>query len=182
MCHRSVFHHHHHQSLNRKGRWGTKDDFTTSFLHCSLFSTALWDLASSRPVHSLMLPSHFFCLPYLLPPFIVSCKMVLARPDEQETCPWNCSLRLFTRRGKREGGRRRENERPTREKVLFAVCLLAFLGLNSYIQPMFGEKVACATVFPHLYVRCHTYKCTVIRHSGSCTPTSEISTLEFVMS
>ena len=42
----------------------TTDDFTTSFLHLSLFSIALWDLANSRPVHSLMLPSHLFlCLP-----------------------------------------------------------------------------------------------------------------------
>ena len=24
--------HHHHQSLNRKGQWGTPDDFATSFL------------------------------------------------------------------------------------------------------------------------------------------------------
>ena len=42
---------HHHLSLNHKGRWGTKDDLTTSFLHFSLFSTALWDLPNSRPVH-----------------------------------------------------------------------------------------------------------------------------------
>ena len=54
------FHHHphHHQSHNRVGCWGTTDDFATSFLHFSLFSTALWDLANSRPVHSLMLSSH----------------------------------------------------------------------------------------------------------------------------
>ena len=51
-------HHHHHQSLNREGCWGTTDDFATSFLHFSLFSTALWDLPNSRPVHSLMLSSH----------------------------------------------------------------------------------------------------------------------------
>ena len=38
-------HHHHHQSLNREGCWGTTYDFTTNFLHFSLFSTALWDLA-----------------------------------------------------------------------------------------------------------------------------------------
>ena len=56
--------------------------FATSFLHFSLFSTALWDLPDSRPVHSLMLSSHLFlCLPCLLPPFTVPCKMVLARPD-----------------------------------------------------------------------------------------------------
>ena len=79
-------HHHHHQSLNREGRWGTTDDFATSFLHFSLFSTALWDLSNSRPVHSLMLSSHLFlCPPCLLPPFTVPCKMVLARPDERET-------------------------------------------------------------------------------------------------
>ena len=74
--------HHHHLSLNCEDHWGTIDDFTTSFLHSSLFSTALWDLANSRPVHSLILSSHLFlCLPCLLPPFTVPCKMVLARPD-----------------------------------------------------------------------------------------------------
>ena len=47
-----------------------------------LFSTALRDLANSRPVHYLMLSSHrFFCLPCLPPPFNVPCKMVLAGPD-----------------------------------------------------------------------------------------------------
>ena len=56
--------------LNCMGRLGTTDDFTTNFLHFSLFSTALCDLANSRPFHSLMLSSHLFlCLPYLLPPF-----------------------------------------------------------------------------------------------------------------
>ena len=39
-----------HLSLNREGRWGTINDFATSFLHFSLFSTALWDLANSRLV------------------------------------------------------------------------------------------------------------------------------------
>ena len=36
---------HLHLSLNHRGCWGTTDDFTTSVLHFSLFSTALWDLA-----------------------------------------------------------------------------------------------------------------------------------------
>ena len=80
----------------RQGRWGTTDDFTTSFLYCSLFSTALWDVPNSRPVHSLMLSSHLFlCLPCLLPPFTVPRKMVSARPDERETRPYHCRLRLF---------------------------------------------------------------------------------------
>ena len=88
---------HHHLSLNHDGRWGTTDDFATSFLHFSLFSTAPWDMPNSRPVHSLMLSSHLFlCLPSLLPLFTLPCKMVLARPDEQETWPYYCSLRLFT--------------------------------------------------------------------------------------
>ena len=78
--------HHHHLSLNREGCWGATNDFETSFIHFSLFSTALWDLANSRPVHSLMLTFHLFLyLPCLPPPFTVPCKIVLARPDEQET-------------------------------------------------------------------------------------------------
>ena len=77
---------HHQLSLNREGRWGTTDDFATSFLQFPLFSTALWDLPNSRPVHSLMLSSNLFlCLPCLLPLFTVPCKMVLARPNERET-------------------------------------------------------------------------------------------------
>ena len=77
-----IHHHHHHQSLNREGQWGTTDDFATSSLHFSLFSITLWDLPNSRPVHFLMLSSHLFlCLPRLLPPFTVPCKMVLARLD-----------------------------------------------------------------------------------------------------
>ena len=54
----------HHLSLNHEGRWGTINDFATSFLHFPLFSTALCDLVNSRPVHSLIcLPtSSFVCL------------------------------------------------------------------------------------------------------------------------
>ena len=41
----------------------TTDDSPPSFLHFSVFPTALWDLANSRPVHTLMLSSNpFFCL------------------------------------------------------------------------------------------------------------------------
>ena len=91
-----IHHHHHHQSLNRGDRWSTKDDFSTSFLHFPLFSTILWDLPNSRPVHSPVLSPHLFlCPPCLFPPFTVPCKMVLARPDERETWPYHCSLHLF---------------------------------------------------------------------------------------
>ena len=95
--HHHHHHQHHHQSFHRQGRWGTTDDFATSFLHFfSLFSTTFRDLPNSRPVHSLMLSSHLFpYLPCLLSPFTVPRKMVLARPDERETWPYHCSLRLF---------------------------------------------------------------------------------------
>ena len=67
-------------------RWGTTDNFTTSFLHFSLFSAGLWNLANSRPVHFLMLSAHIFlCLSCLLPLFIMPCKTVFARPDERAT-------------------------------------------------------------------------------------------------
>ena len=98
-CHHHHHHpyHHHHLYLNGEGRCGTTDDFATSFLHFPLFSTILWDLPNSRPVHSRMLCSHLFlCLPCLLPPFTVPCKMVWARPDERESCPYHFSLHLFT--------------------------------------------------------------------------------------
>ena len=63
----------------------------------SLFSTALWDSVNSRPVRYLVLSSYLFlCLPCLLPPLSVPSKMVLARPDEQETWIYRCSLHLFT--------------------------------------------------------------------------------------
>ena len=80
-----------HLPFNLEGHWAPQ------MILQPVSSTALWDLANSRPVHSLMLSSHlFFCLPCLLPPFTVSCKMVLARPDKWETCPYHCSLCLFT--------------------------------------------------------------------------------------
>ena len=61
------------------------------------FSTALWDLANSRFIHSFMFSSHrFLYLPFILTSFTVPYKMVLARPDERETWPYHCSLRLFT--------------------------------------------------------------------------------------
>ena len=66
---------HLHLSLNHRGCLGTTDDFTASLLHFALFSTALWDLANSRPVHFLMSSFSVYGLPY----FTVPCIMVLAR-------------------------------------------------------------------------------------------------------
>ena len=70
------------------------------FSFFSLFSTALWDLANSRPVHSLMLSSHLFLLLLcLLPPFTVPRKIVLARPDEREICPYHFVCVFLRRAG-----------------------------------------------------------------------------------
>ena len=84
-----------HLSLNHEGCWGTTDDFITNFLHFSVFSTALWDFVNSTPVHSLMLSSTSSSVCLSSSPFIVPCKMVLARPDEWKTCPYHSSLRLL---------------------------------------------------------------------------------------
>ena len=96
----SISIHHHHQSLNPEGRWGTTNDFATSFLHFSLLSIALWDLSISRPVHSQIMSSHLFlCLPCLLPPFTVPCKMVLNGRHDHTTAvcvslQWSGGLRV----------------------------------------------------------------------------------------
>ena len=88
---------HLHLSPNCKGHWGTTDDFTTSFLHFFPVSTAPWDMRAQ----GLSIP---WCLPIsssvcLLPSFTVSCKMVLARPDEQETWrPFSLHLFMMVRR------------------------------------------------------------------------------------
>ena len=85
-----------HLSLDHEGRWGITDDFTTIFLRFSLFSTALYGLVNSRPVHSLVLFSHlFFCLPCLLLPFTCAFQDSLPRPDVRGTCRYHCCLRLL---------------------------------------------------------------------------------------
>ena len=64
-------HIHIHLSLNRQGRRGTPDDFTTSFLHFFLFSPL--------PCETWRTPglsSPWCCLPIVLCPFTVPFKMV----------------------------------------------------------------------------------------------------------
>ena len=67
-----------------------------SSCHFSLFSAALWNLANSRPVHFLMSSHLLFCLPCLYPLLTVPWKVVLAKYDERETCPYHFSLHLLT--------------------------------------------------------------------------------------
>ena len=83
------------QSLNLGGRRGTTDDVATIPFHPSLSSAALRE--SPNPIHSLMLSSHlFFCLPLLLAPFTVSCRIVFAMPEDLEMWPYHLSFHFFT--------------------------------------------------------------------------------------
>ena len=77
---------------------GTTDEFATIPFHLVLFSAALFELAKSIPVHSLILSSHlFFCLPLFLFPFTVPCRIVFAKPEDLETWPNHLSFRFLTR-------------------------------------------------------------------------------------
>ena len=60
----------------------------SSILPCSPLPSGTW-LTRCPPTSSSL------CLVFF-PPFTVPCNMVLARPDERETWPYHCSLRLFT--------------------------------------------------------------------------------------
>ena len=65
----------------------------SSICLCSPMPSGTWRTAG--------LPIPWCCLPtpssvcLVFPPFTVPCKMVLARPDERETWPYHCSVRLF---------------------------------------------------------------------------------------
>ena len=77
------------QSLNLGGRRGTTDDVATIPFHPSLSSAALRESPNPIPVQSLTLSSHlFFCLPLLLAPFTVPCRIVFAMPEDLEMWPY----------------------------------------------------------------------------------------------
>ena len=85
------------QSLNLGGRRGTTDDVATISFHPSLSSAALRESPNPILVHSFMLSSHlFFCLPLLLAPFTVPCRIVFAMPEDLEMWPYHLSFRFFT--------------------------------------------------------------------------------------
>ena len=64
----------------------------SSIFPCPPLPTVIW----WTPGLSIPLCCLFLCLPCLLAPFTVPCKMVLTRRDERKTWPHHCSLRLFT--------------------------------------------------------------------------------------
>ena len=72
-------------------------DVATLPFHHSLSSAALRESPNPIPVQSLMLSSHlFFCLPLLLAPFTVPCRIVFAMPGDLEMWPYHLSFRFFT--------------------------------------------------------------------------------------
>ena len=76
---------------------GTTDDVETILFHPSLSSAALRESPNPISVHSLMLSSHLFsCLPLLLAPFTVPCRIVFAMPKDLEMWPYHLSFRFFT--------------------------------------------------------------------------------------
>ena len=84
-------------SLNPDGHWGTTDDVATIPFHPSLSSAALRETPNSMSVHSLILSSHlFFCLPLLLAPFTVPCKIVFVMPQDLELWPYHLTFHFFT--------------------------------------------------------------------------------------
>ena len=61
------------------------------------FPAALVELAKSIPVHSLILSSHlFFCLPPLLFPFTVPCRIVFPKTEDLESWPNHLSFLIIT--------------------------------------------------------------------------------------
>ena len=88
--------------ITLEDRRGTSDEFATIPFHLVLFSAALVELVKSIPVHPLILSSHlFFCLPLILFPFKVPCRIVFARPEDLETWPNHLSFRFLTVSGVR---------------------------------------------------------------------------------
>ena len=76
---------------------GTTDDVATIHFHPSLSSVALRESPNPIPIHSLILSSHlFFCLPLLLAPFTVPCRIVFAIPEDLEMWPYHLSFPFFT--------------------------------------------------------------------------------------
>ena len=86
-----------HLSHSLFDRWGTKDDRATTVLHSSLFSAFRRASPNFNPVDSVMLSSHlFFCLPLLLPPCTVPCRIIFASPVDLVLCPYHLSFHFFT--------------------------------------------------------------------------------------
>ena len=67
---------------------------TTPF-YLFLFSAVVRESPNSTPAHFLMLSSHFFCLPLLFAPFIITCRIVFTMPEDLEMSH-HLSYHVFT--------------------------------------------------------------------------------------
>ena len=67
----------------------------SSIFPCSPLPSWTWQTPGLSIPECCLPTSSFVCLVFF-PLSLCLCKMVLARPDEQETCPYHCSLSLFT--------------------------------------------------------------------------------------
>ena len=67
----------------------------SSIFPCSPLPSGTW-WTPDLSIPWCCLPISSSCLPSLLPPVTVPCKVVLASPDERETWPYYCRLHLFT--------------------------------------------------------------------------------------
>ena len=85
------------QSFILGGRRGTTDDIATIPFHPSLSFVVLKESPNPIYVHFLILSSHlFFCLPLLLTPFTVPCRIVFAMPEDLEMWSYHLSFLFFT--------------------------------------------------------------------------------------
>ena len=84
------------RSLN--DRWSIKDNRATTFLHFCLSSAFQRTSSNPNPVHCDMLSSYlfFFCVPFLLPPCTVPCRVIFASPVDLVMCPYNLNLSFLT--------------------------------------------------------------------------------------
>ena len=95
--HHHHHHHHYHHHISQTARVVRAPQMISQSVSSIFTCSPLPSGTCRTPGLSMMLFSHLFlCLPCRLPPFTVPYKMVLARPDEWETCPYHCSLHLFT--------------------------------------------------------------------------------------
>ena len=76
----------------------TTDEFATIPFHLVLFSAALVELAKSIPVHSLIFSFHlFFCIPFVLCPYTVPCRIAFAKPEDIQMWRNYLSFHILTR-------------------------------------------------------------------------------------
>ena len=126
------------QSLNLGGCRGTTDDIATIPFHHSLCSAALRESPNPIPVQSLMLFSHlFFCLPLLLPPFTVPCRIVFAMPEDLEMRPYHLSFCFFT---------------TVRRSSCTPVAFWILLRTSSFVNMVFVGNVQKSPIASHLEV------------------------------